>query len=252
MRQAIVAGNWKMNGTAAEARRLADAVREHATRMTGVEVVLCPPFTALAAVGDRIDGTPIRLGAQDLHWEAAGAYTGEVSAAMLRELSCAYVIVGHSERRTLFGETDREVNLKARAALAAGLRPIVCIGETLEQREAGQTEDVLTRQLRAGLAGIESGWSEIVVAYEPVWAIGTGKNASAAQAQTAHAHIRATLSALAGGAAAAQVRIQYGGSVKPANAAELFAGADVDGGLIGGASLDAESFAQIVGAVLAH
>jgi len=197
-------------------------------------------------VAQAIDGAEVSLGAQDLHWEAQGAYTGEVSAAMLLDLGCRFVIVGHSERRAYFGETDESVNRKAGAALAAGLRPIVCVGETLEQRERGETASIVRAQVERGLEGLGGALREIVVAYEPVWAIGTGRTATAEQAQSAHALIRETLAGLGAATAADTVRIQYGGSVKPGNAAELFSGPDVDGGLIGGASLDAGAFAQIV------
>jgi triosephosphate isomerase len=200
----------------------------------------------MGSVAQAIDGTEVSLGAQDLHWETQGAYTGEVSAAMLLDLGCRFVIVGHSERRAFFGETDVSVNRKTGAAIAAGLCPIVCVGETLEQRERGETEQIVRAQVERGLEGLGHALREIVVAYEPVWAIGTGRTATAEQAQSAHGLIRETLAALGGAAAADTVRIQYGGSVKPGNAAELFSGPDVDGGLIGGASLDADSFAQIV------
>ncbi len=249
MRTPIVAGNWKMNGTVAEAVALAVAIRRRIAGECRVEIVLCPPFTSLAAVAERVSGSALSLGAQDVHREPAGAYTGEISAGMLRDLSCRYVIVGHSERRTYFGETDQDVNRKAHALLSAGLRPIVCVGETLEQREGGRTEEVLTRQLEGSLAGIGERLPETVVAYEPVWAIGTGRTATAEQAQAAHAHLRRTIAALAGTAVAAEVRIQYGGSLKPQNAAEIFAGPDIDGGLVGGASLDADAFAGIVAAL---
>ncbi|MCX7819973.1 MAG: triose-phosphate isomerase [Kiritimatiellae bacterium] len=246
MRTPIVAGNWKMHKTAREAAALAAEIRGALAGFAAVECVLCPPFTSLRAVREVIADTPIRLGAQNVHWENSGAFTGEISAAMLVEEGCRYVIVGHSERRQYFGETDDTVNRRARAALAAGLCPIVCVGETLAEREAGQTLSVIERQVRAGLAGlVGADWDRLVIAYEPVWAIGTGRTATAAQAQEVHALIRRLLGDLAGGAAS-RVRIQYGGSVKPENAAELFRQPDVDGGLIGGASLQAASFAAIV------
>jgi triosephosphate isomerase len=246
MRRPIVAGNWKMHGTLAEAVALASGVQGALSECDGPEVVLCPPFTALRTVGEVITGTAVQLGAQNLHWEPKGAYTGEISAVMLRDLGCGYVIVGHSERRTCFGETDESVSRKAHAALEAGLRPIVCVGETLEQRESGQTEDIVRLQVERGLADLGERLRDVVVAYEPVWAIGTGRTATVEQAQGAHAFIRTVLESVAGADVAATVRIQYGGSVKPANAAELFVSPDVDGGLIGGASLEATSFAQIV------
>jgi len=241
-----VAGNWKMNGGVAQAARLAADVRAALAGSDDADVVLCPPFTSLAAVADKIAGTDLGLGAQNLHWEASGAFTGEVSAVMLREVGCSHVIVGHSERRTLFGESDHDVNRKARAALAAGLVPIVCVGETLDERDSSRTERVLRRQLECGLAGLGAGLADSVIAYEPVWAIGTGRTATPDQAQEAHAFIRAVLATVAGGDVASRVRIQYGGSLAPPNAASIFAGADVDGGLVGGASLSAESFAAIV------
>lgn len=247
MRKPIVAGNWKMNKTIAEAVELASDIRRELAECREVEVVLCPPFTALKAVGDVIAGTHIDLGAQNMHWEMSGAFTGEISAAMLRELYCHYVIIGHSERRQYFGETDETVNKKTRAAHAANLKPIVCVGETLQERESGRTFEVVERQVRAALAGLSTReLTETVIAYEPVWAIGTGKNATPAQAQEVHAFIRAMLRQMADDAIAQAVRIQYGGSVKPSNARDLFGQPDIDGGLIGGASLEARSFVEIV------
>jgi triosephosphate isomerase len=246
-RTRFVCGNWKMHKTAAEARALLAELRGLAEATAGeVEVAVAPPFTALAAAAEALRGSRIQLAAQDVHWEAQGAFTGEVSAPMLAEAGCRHVIVGHSERRQLFGETDEAVGKKAGAVLAAGMRPIVCVGETLAEREAGRTLEVVGRQVRGGLAGIPgSALAALAVAYEPVWAIGTGKTATAAQAQEVHAAIRALLREL-GGAAADQIRIQYGGSVKPDNAAELMAQPDVDGALVGGASLKAGDFSQIV------
>jgi len=247
-RRPIVAGNWKMHRTLGEAVELAGAVRRGLGEGGSAEVVLCPPFTALKAVGDLVRDCPIRLGAQNVHQEREGAFTGEVSVPMLRDLACRYVILGHSERRTLFGETNEGVRGKTRAVLDAGLRPIVCVGETLEERETNRTEEVLRTQLTEGLRGIGEALKEAVVAYEPVWAIGTGRTASPDQAQEAHAFLRGLLREMVGDEIAGSIRIQYGGSVKPANAAELFALPDVDGGLIGGASLSAESFLAIVAA----
>ncbi len=246
-RKKFVCGNWKMHRTAAEARVLVAELRGLAEGLAEkVDVAVAPPFTALAAAADALRGSRIALAAQDVHWEAQGAFTGEVSAAMLREIGCAHVIVGHSERRQLFGETDEGVNRKARAVLGAGLAPIVCVGETLAEREAGRTLEVVSRQVRGGLAGLPADQvGRLTVAYEPVWAIGTGKTATTAQAQEVHAAIRALLRELAGGVAD-QVRIQYGGSVKPDNAAELLAQPDVDGALVGGASLKAGDFSQIL------
>jgi triosephosphate isomerase (TIM) len=252
MRKPIVAGNWKMNKLIGEAVELATAVRIGLADRADVEVVLCPPFTALKAVGDVIANTPIKLGAQNMHWEKEGAFTGEIAPGMLRDLYCHYVILGHSERRAGFHETDGMVNRKAKAALAANLTPIVCVGETLDQREGGRTVEVVTTQVQKSLAGLdEAGLRRTVVAYEPVWAIGTGRTATPAQAQEVHAMIRAVLAGLCNPAAAQAVRIQYGGSVKPANARELFSQPDIDGGLIGGAALDAASFMAIVTAAAA-
>jgi triosephosphate isomerase len=238
----VVAGNWKMNLTVREASALASAVRGALADFEAADVVLCPPFTALHAVRDALAGGRVALGAQDAHWEPAGAYTGEVSMSMLRDLSCRYVILGHSERRTYFHETDGVVRRKAEAALAAGLTPIVCVGETLAEREAGRTDEVL----EGSLGGLGRALSGIVVAYEPVWAIGTGRTATADQAQSAHARIRELLGSIGGTDVAGAIRIQYGGSVKASNAAEIFERPDVDGGLVGGASLVAADFASIV------
>ena len=216
-----------------------------------VEVVLCPTFTALKTVADIINGSQVKLGGQNMHWEKDGAFTGEISADMLRDVGCQYVILGHSERRQFFGETDASVSRKVKAALAANLTPIVCVGETLEQREANQTEDVVTTQVTKSLAGLdETSFRRIVVAYEPVWAIGTGRTASPAQAQEVHALIRRVLSKMCNPGAAQAVRIQYGGSMKPANAKELMSQPDIDGGLIGGAALDAASFIAIIEAAV--
>ncbi len=251
MRKPIVAGNWKMNNTVAESLALVHAIKLDISSCKGVEIVVCPPFTALQAVGDAISGTDIGLGAQNMHWEKSGAFTGEVSAAMLRELSCHYVIIGHSERRGLFGETDENVNRKVITALANNLRPVVCVGETLEQRKTDQTEAVITTQIRYGLQNIaKDDLNKIVVAYEPVWAIGTGLTAAPDQAQAVHHLIRGLLASMADEKTAQSIRIQYGGSVKPANAKELFSQPDIDGGLIGGAALDADSFMAIIKAAL--
>jgi triosephosphate isomerase len=246
-RKKFVCGNWKMHKTAAEARALVGELRRLAEGLADqVEVAVAPPFTALLAAAEALEGSRIALAAQDVHWEAQGAFTGEVSAPMLAEAGCRHVIVGHSERRQLFGEDDETVRKKAGAVLAAGMRPIVCVGETLAEREAGRTLEVVSRQVRGGLSGIpSSAMAAVTVAYEPVWAIGTGRTATAAQAQEVHAAIRALLRELCG-ATADQIRIQYGGSVKPDNAAELMAQPDVDGALVGGASLKAADFSQIV------
>ena len=247
MRKPIVAGNWKLNKTVAEAVNLIEAIKEKAADIQGVDIVVCPPFTALQAAKAALAGSSVDLGAQNMHWEKSGAFTGEVSAEMLREVGCHYVILGHSERRQSVKETDEQVNRKAKAALAGGLRPIVCVGELLEERESGRTEAVVSAQVRGSLAGLSaSDLLKTVVAYEPVWAIGTGRTATPAQAQEVHALIRSLLKKLADEHVAQSVRIQYGGSVKPSNAKELFGQKDIDGGLIGGASLEAGSFLDIV------
>lgn len=250
MRKKIVAGNWKMNKTAAEAKELIADIRQAvADHDCPVEVVVCPPFTALESTAAALTGSQIALGAQNMNARETGAFTGEVSAAMLVALGVRYVILGHSERRALYGETDAIVNEKVRAALTAGLTPIVCVGETLAEREAGQMDAVVSEQVQHSLAdvtGDELKSGKVVVAYEPVWAIGTGKTASKEQAQAMHALIRRVLAEMTNGMAAAAVRIQYGGSMKPGNAAELMAMPDIDGGLIGGAALQADSFAAII------
>lgn len=240
-RKPIIAGNWKMYKTGAEATALVKALQAEIAG-SAAEVVVCPPYTALAALA----GSGLQLGAQNVHWEKEGAFTGEISAVMLKEHGVRYVIVGHSERRQYFGETDAGVNKRAKAALANGLRPIVCVGELLADREAGKTETVVAGQVRGSLAGFsKDDILQTVIAYEPVWAIGTGKTASPAQAQEVHALIRRLLKELFGDAAE-KVRIQYGGSVKPDNAKELLGQPDIDGALVGGASLKAADFAAIV------
>ncbi len=247
MRRPIVAGNWKMNKTASEAASLVGALRSLVADVNDVEIVVCPPFTSLAAVAPALEKTNIKLGAQNMHWEESGAYTGELSAQMLLTSGCRFVILGHSERRQYFRETDAEISRKVKAALVAGLTPIMCVGETLEQREAGKTEAVVKEQTTGGLAGLSLEQIEkVVLAYEPVWAIGTGRTATPAQAQEVHAFIRKLLAGIATRKVADAVRIQYGGSVKPDGAKELFGQPDIDGGLIGGASLKADSFAAIV------
>jgi len=247
MRKPIVAGNWKMNNTVAEAIALVNGIKEAAQGIEGVDMVVCPTFTALQAVGEVLAGSQVDLGAQNMSWEKSGAFTGEISADMLIELGCHYVILGHSERRAIFKETDEMVNRKTKAALEAGLHPIVCVGETLEQREAGDMEKVVESQVRGSLAGLSANdLLNTVLAYEPVWAIGTGKTASPEQAQEVHALIRGVLKDIADEHVADSVRIQYGGSVKPNNAKELFGQPDIDGGLIGGAALKADSFIEII------
>jgi triosephosphate isomerase len=246
-RTPLLAGNWKMHGTRREAVALAHAFATRLGKTAGREVLIAPPFTALEAVAEAIVGSRLLLGAQNVHWEAKGAFTGEVSAAMLKEARCTHAIVGHSERRQLFGETDETVARRTKAALAGGLTPIVCVGETLAEREAGTTAAVVTTQVTGALTGLATGDVErLVLAYEPVWAIGTGRTASPAQAQEVHALIRQRLAALASPTVAAAVRILYGGSVKPDNVDTLMAQPDIDGALVGGASLEVESFARIV------
>jgi triosephosphate isomerase len=245
VRRPFIAGNWKMNTTEAEAIALARSVVER-TAGARCEVAVCVPFPHLAPVREVVRGTHVRLGAQDVHWEPKGAWTGEVSVPMLEDY-CQFVIIGHSERRQCFGESDEWVNRKLRAVLVSRLDPIVCVGETLDQRRAGETEAVLERQVRAALAGLALP-PRVVIAYEPVWAIGTGETATPEQAQLACAFIRGILRELAGTVADA-IRIQYGGSVTPANAASLLAQPEIDGALVGGASLDAGQFAAICAAV---
>jgi len=252
MRGKFVAGNWKMYTTAATARQLAAAVAHGLGDEERVAVAVCPPFPYLAVVAEVIRGSRVALGGQNLYPEKEGAYTGEVSPAMLLDVGCRYVILGHSERRHILGERDEFVNRKVKAALAAGLQVILCVGEKLDQRDAGQTNKVLDTQLTAGLAGIAAdAVKNMVIAYEPVWAIGTGRNATPEQAQEAHVFIRGRVEQLFGSAAAASLLIQYGGSVKPDNAAALMHQPDVDGALVGGASLEADQFLAIVRAAVA-
>ena len=247
MRKPFVAGNWKMYKTVAEARLLLADLIPGLSTVHNVEMVVCPPFTTLLAVAALLEGTEIGLGAQNMHWEAAGAFTGEVAPAMVAEL-CKYVILGHSERRAYFGETDETVNRKVKAALANGLTPIVCVGETLEENESGRTAEVVSRQMKLGLTGIELPEAlPLVIAYEPVWAIGTGRAATAAGANAVVADvIRPALTELFGAQVAQEVRVLYGGSVKASLAAEFFSQPDIDGALVGGASLKAAEFVPIV------
>jgi triosephosphate isomerase len=246
-RKLIIAGNWKMNKTVAEALDLVRGLKIELANIKEVDIIVCPPFTALAEVSRAILDSNIRLGAQNMSEHNMGAYTGEIAALMLKEFSVRYVVLGHSERRQYQKESDELISKKALAALGASLKPIVCVGETLAEREAGQMQKVLETQVRGSLAGLsKQQMGETVVAYEPVWAIGTGKTATTAQAQEAHAFIRGILVSQFDETVARRVRIQYGGSVKPANARELMSQPDVDGALVGGASLEARSFADII------
>ena len=247
MRTPFIAGNWKMYKAVADTVNFVKEFRALVKDIDGVDIVLAPPFTSVHAAAEAARNSNVAIAAQDMYWEREGAFTGAISASMIREAGAEYVILGHSERRTLFGETDATVNRKVVAALAAELAPIVCIGETLEQREANDTLAVLDRQVRKGLEGLRPDQvGQLIVAYEPVWAIGTGRTASADQAEEAHRHIRQPLQACFSAEAAEACRLIYGGSVKPANTAELIAQPDVDGALVGGASLDVASFREIV------
>ena len=251
MRTPLVAGNWKMNKTVAEARDLVSTMSAKLGEISNVEKVLCPPYLAIPVLAEMLNGSGIGVGAQNLHWEEKGAFTGEVAPGMVKEF-CGYVIIGHSERRTYFGETDESVNRKLHAAMKAGLIPIVCVGETLEQYEAGSTSEVVRRQISLGLAGIDApAAARLIVAYEPVWAIGTGKASSGENANFVHQQvIRPALSELFGAEPADAIRILYGGSVTAANAAEFFAYPDIDGALVGGASLKPDEFVAITKAAL--
>ena len=251
MRRPFIAGNWKMNTTRSEALQLVQGLSEALASVDTVDVAVCPPSVYLDAVAAALRGSKIAVGAQNMYHETGGAYTGELSAAMLLDLGCRYVILGHSERRHILGETNEAVCRKVYAALAAGLIPIVCVGETLQEREAGKTTDIVAEQFFGSLAGVPADQaSRVVIAYEPVWAIGTGVNASPEQAQEVHANLRGILAGRYGTAVADQIRIQYGGSVKADNAAELLAKSDIDGALVGGASLQAAGFAKIVMAAI--
>lgn len=246
-RKPLLAGNWKLNCLRRESAELAATIAEGCRGLDGREVMIAPPFTSLAAVEQALSGSNVALGAQDLYWEETGAFTGEVSAAMLRDAGCSHVLIGHSERRQYFGETEYTVAKKVAAAMAAGLKAVVCVGETLEQREAGTTADVIERQVAGGLCELPADkYLDLIIAYEPVWAIGTGKTASPQQAQEIHSRIRQMLTHVLTTEAAETTRILYGGSVKPSNVDELMACADVDGALVGGASLKAEDFLRIV------
>ena len=250
MRTPIIVGNWKLNKTIREAVALVDSLHPLVADATDVEIVVAPVFTGLSAVSQAITGRGIRLGAQDVFWEDSGAFTGEVSPGLLKDVGCDYVIIGHSERRQYFSETNENVNRKAKAAHAHGLIPIICAGESLEEREADKTGAVVEDHVLNGIAGLSADQIiSTIIAYEPVWAIGTGRNATPDQAQEVHALIRSLLSELYSTDVASQVRIQYGGSVKPDNAGVLIAQPDVDGALVGTASWEAESFAEIIKAV---
>jgi len=247
MRRKIIAANWKMNKNINESIDFANKLAKNLSELNDRDVIICPPFVNLQAIKSIIEKTPIKIGAQNIHFEKNGAFTGEISADMLKSIACDYVIVGHSERRTLFGEDDRMINLKIKTVFENGMIPIFCIGETLEERESGILLAVVERQLKVGLAGISGSFIEkIVIAYEPVWAIGTGKVASNEQAQEMHRFIRDTIVKMYNNEFANSIRIQYGGSVKPDNVSGLMAESDIDGALVGGASLDPESFTRIV------
>ena len=247
MRQPLIAGNFKMFKTVADTAAYVGELRALVKDVRGVDIVIAPPFTAVAAAAAAVKGSAIGVAAQNMHWEREGAFTGEVSAGMVREAGATFVIIGHSERRTLFGETNESVNKKTRAAITGGLVPIVCIGETLAQRDGNETFAVLDRQIKDGLDGVTGDeLSRLVIAYEPVWAIGTGRNATPAQAGEAHFHIRQRLKQWFGLDASERCRVLYGGSVKPDNIAKLIAEPDVDGALVGGASLDPRSFFAII------
>ncbi|MEO7412839.1 MAG: triose-phosphate isomerase [Opitutaceae bacterium] len=251
-RKKLIAGNWKMNKTSADAVGLAVELVTSIGKQTDVDVVVCPPYTALESVAKAIEGSTVKLGAQNMHFEPSGAFTGEISAPMLRSIFANYVILGHSERRAYFGETDSFINKKVLAALKNQLRPILCVGETLSEREGGSTLKIVQTQTEACLEGVSKELaSSVVIAYEPVWAIGTGKVATTEQAQEVHAFIRGLLTKLFTESVAQKVRILYGGSMKPANAPELLGQTDIDGGLIGGASLEARSFVDLVKAAAA-
>lgn len=245
MREWIVAGNWKMHNTVAESIALAQAIKEGSTDIKNGEVIVAPTFTALFSVGKTIKGSNVQLSAQNMFYEDKGAYTGEIAPEMLKDIGCTYVIIGHSERRKYFHEQNNDVNLKVKKALLAGLKPIMCVGETDEEREKGVTQDVVGRQVKQGLSGVEK-IEDVVIAYEPVWAIGTGKVATPAQAQEVHAFIRGILKNLYGGSTADDIRILYGGSVTKDNIGDLIAMEDIDGALVGGASLKPDGFLGII------
>lgn len=247
MRRPIIAGNWKLHNTSSQGVALVEELAKLTVDNKGVDIVVCPTFTTLTAVANALGGTNIHLGAQNMHWEKKGAFTGEITAEMLKDVCCQYVIIGHSERRQYFAETDETVNNKVKAALEAGLVPIMCVGESLEVREAGTTEALVGEQVKAGLAGLTNEQvGTVVIAYEPIWAIGTGRTATSDQANDVCTFIRNTIATMFNQETADKTRIQYGGSVKADNIAELMGKSDIDGALVGGASLDAVGFSKIV------
>lgn len=247
MRRPIIAGNWKMHNTSSQGVALVTELGKLTMDATDVDIVVCPTFTTLTAVANALAGTKIHLGAQNMHWEKKGAFTGEITAEMLKDVCCQFVIIGHSERRQYFAETDETVNKKVKAALEAGLMPIMCCGESLEVRQAGTTEELVGKQVRAGLAGLsKEDAASVVIAYEPIWAIGTGLTATSEEANDVCKFIRLTVSEMFGFETAVKTRIQYGGSVKADNIAELMGKSDIDGALVGGAALDAVGFSKIV------
>lgn len=246
-RKKFIAGNWKMNTTADEARTLAQGIVDAMGTVTDVDIAVCPPYTNLPLVGEVLQGSTVKLGAQDVYWEASGAYTGKVSCGMLKSVGVSFVIIGHSEQRQYFGETDETVNKKVKAALAADLFPIICVGETLGERKSAKMDEVVERQIKGAFNGLAAEDAlTCTIAYEPVWAIGTGETATPEQANDAHVFIRSILGRLFDSTTAGKIRIQYGGSMKPGNAKELLAQSDVDGGLIGGAALKPDTFLGIV------
>ncbi|EOD00766.1 triose-phosphate isomerase [Caldisalinibacter kiritimatiensis] len=246
MRTPIIAGNWKMNKTISEGVELVNKIKDVAAK-TDVEVVVCVPFVSLDAIKKELEGTEVKLGAQNMHWEESGAFTGEISPLMLKEIGIDYVVIGHSERRQYFNETDETVNKKIKAAIAHGINPIVCVGETLEQRENGEEKEVVNEQVLKALEDVEAeDVKKVVIAYEPIWAIGTGKTASSEDANEMIEYIRSTIEGKYGVDISEEVRIQYGGSVKPKNVTDIMNQPDIDGALVGGASLKAEDFTDIV------
>ena len=250
MRKPIIAGNWKMYKTRAEALELVNGLKRELTGVSSVDIVVCPPFTSLQAVKDILTGSNIELGAQNVHWEIKGAYTGEVSPVMLKDIGAKFVIIGHSERRTYFKETDEDINKKIKSCIKEGLLPIFCVGETLSERESNKTKEVIEKQVNSGLSNVSNiEMEKIVVAYEPVWAIGTGKTATPEQAEEVHKFIRDKIREKFGIEIAERIRIQYGGSVKPDNIKNLMDQGDIDGVLVGGASLEIDSFVKIVNGV---